>query len=79
MSWEDAAQVAVDEAKKTLHKIHGKEVTNMTVTVDDNTGKILQYRAHLINYIFYYLFLTDNKVSGHFPSGIVNCVSQGCQ
>ena len=44
-SWEDAAQVAVDEAKKTLHGIHGIEVTNMTATVDDNTGKILQYRA----------------------------------
>ena len=44
-SWEDAAQVAVDEAKKTLHGIHGKEVTNMTATVDDNTRKILQYRA----------------------------------
>ncbi len=25
-SWEDAAQVAVDEAKKTLHGIHGIEV-----------------------------------------------------
>ena len=34
-SWEDAAQVAVDEAKKTLHGIHGIEVTNMTATVDD--------------------------------------------
>ena len=44
-SWEDAAQVAVDEAKKTLHGIHGIEVTNMTATVDDNTRKILQYRA----------------------------------
>jgi hypothetical protein len=32
-SWEDAAQVAVDEAKKTLHGIHGIEVTNMTGTV----------------------------------------------
>jgi flavin-binding protein dodecin len=28
--WEDAAQVAVDEAKKTLHGIHGIEVNNMT-------------------------------------------------
>jgi hypothetical protein len=24
------------------------------------------------------LVLTDNKVSRHFPSGIVSCVSQGC-
>ena len=43
--WEDAAQVAVDEAKKTLHGIHGIEVTDMTATVDSNTGKIPQYRA----------------------------------
>jgi flavin-binding protein dodecin len=44
-SWEDAAQVAVDEAKKTLHGIHGIEVNNMTATVDDSTGKITQFRA----------------------------------
>ena len=44
-SWEDAAQVAVDEAKKTLHGIHGIEVTNMTATVDDSTGKITHFRA----------------------------------
>ena len=44
-SWEDAAQVAVDEAKKTLHSIHGIEVTNMTATVDDSTGKITHFRA----------------------------------
>jgi dodecin len=29
-SWEDAAQVAVTEASKTLHGIHGIEVKNMT-------------------------------------------------
>jgi dodecin len=44
-SWEDAAQVAVDEAKKSLHGIHGIEVNNMTAIVDDNTGKITHYRA----------------------------------
>ena len=44
-SWEDAAQVAVDEANKTLHGIHGIEVTNMTATVDDSTGKITHFRA----------------------------------
>jgi flavin-binding protein dodecin len=44
-SWEDAAQTAVDEAKKSLHGIHGMEVTNTTAIVDDNTGKITQYRA----------------------------------
>ena len=41
-SWEDAAQVAVDEARKT---IHGIEVNDMTATVDTNTGKISQFRA----------------------------------
>jgi dodecin len=44
-SWEDAAQVAVDEAKKTIHGIHGIEVKDMTATVDTNTGKIAQFRA----------------------------------
>jgi flavin-binding protein dodecin len=44
-SWEDAAQVAVDEAKKSLHGIHGIEVKDMTATVDRNTGKITQFRA----------------------------------
>jgi flavin-binding protein dodecin len=42
--WEDAAQVAVDEAKKTLQGIHGIEVMNMTATVDESTGKITHYR-----------------------------------
>lgn len=28
--WEEAAQVAIDEAKKTLHWIHGLEITDMT-------------------------------------------------
>jgi dodecin len=44
-SWEDAAQAAVNEAKKTLNGIHGIEVKNMTAAVDDSTGKITQYRA----------------------------------
>jgi dodecin len=44
-SWEEAAQVAVDEARKTLHGIHGVEVKDFTATVDTNTGKISQFRA----------------------------------
>jgi dodecin len=40
--WEDAAQVAVDEAKKTLH---GIEIIDMTAKVDPNSGKITEYRA----------------------------------
>jgi dodecin len=33
-SWEDAAQVGIDEARKTIHGIHGIEVKDMTATVD---------------------------------------------
>jgi dodecin len=43
--WEDAAQVAVDEAKKTIHGITGLEITDMTAKVDPNTGRITNYRA----------------------------------
>jgi dodecin len=43
--WEDAAQVAVDEARKTLHGIHGIEITDMTARVDEGTSKITQFRA----------------------------------
>ena len=37
--WEDAAQVAVDEAKRTLHGIHGIEVVDMTANVDPRLRK----------------------------------------
>ena len=43
--WEEAAQVAIDEASKTIHGIHGVEITDMTAKVDPNTGKITEYRA----------------------------------
>lgn len=43
--WEDAAQVAVDEAKKTLHGIHGIEVVDMTANIDPTSGKITNYRT----------------------------------
>ena len=43
--WEEVAQVALDEAKKTIHGITGLEVTDMTAKVDPNSGKISQYRA----------------------------------
>ena len=43
--WEDAAQVALDEAKKTIHGITGIEVTDVTAKVDPNSGKISEYRA----------------------------------
>ena len=38
--WEEAAQVAVDEAKKTIHGITGVEITDMTAKVDPNTGRL---------------------------------------
>ena len=44
-SWEDAAQVAIKEAKKTLHGIHGIEVRDMTTKVDPESGKITSYRT----------------------------------
>jgi dodecin len=44
-SWEEAAQVALDEAKKTIHGITGIEVTDMTAKVDPNSGMISQYRV----------------------------------
>ena len=43
--WEEAAQAAVSEAKKTIHEIHGVEITNMTAKVDPNIGSITEYRA----------------------------------
>ena len=43
--WSEAAQVALDEANKTVHGITGLEVTDMTAKVDPQTGKISSYRV----------------------------------
>jgi dodecin len=43
--WEDAVQIAVNEAKKTIHGIHGIEVKDMTAKVDPNDGRITEYRT----------------------------------
>jgi dodecin len=43
--WEEAAQAAVNEAKKTIHEIHGVEIIDMTAKVDSNSGNITEYRA----------------------------------
>jgi len=43
--WADAAQVALDEAKKTVHGINGLENVDMTAKVDPNTSQITSYRA----------------------------------
>ena len=31
--WEEAAQVAIDEARKTIHGIHGLEIMDMTAKI----------------------------------------------
>src|SRR5690606_17289082 len=43
-SWEDAAQVAVREAAKTIRNITGVEVLNWTGNVDER-GNIVEYNA----------------------------------
>jgi flavin-binding protein dodecin len=42
--WEDAAQTAINEAKKTVHGIHGVKVQDMTAEVD-SSGKIAKYKT----------------------------------
>ena len=44
-SWEDAAQVALNQAKKTIHGITGVEVGDMTAKVDPNSGNIIEYHT----------------------------------
>lgn len=45
-SWEDAVQVAVKEASKTLRGITGVEVMNWTGNVNEE-GEITGYRANV--------------------------------
>ena len=42
--WEDAAQLAVNEAKKTVHGIHGIKVQDMTADVD-SAGKLVRFKT----------------------------------
>jgi dodecin len=42
--WEDAARVAIEEAKKTIQNIHGIKIKDMTADVDP-TGRITRYKA----------------------------------
>jgi flavin-binding protein dodecin len=44
-SWQDAAQAALDESKKTIHGITGVEVVDMTAKVDPNSGNITEYHT----------------------------------
>ena len=45
--WEDAAQVALDEASKTIRGITGLEVIDKTATVHPDTGKITNYKTNI--------------------------------
>jgi hypothetical protein len=40
-SWEAAAQVAIEEAKKTVHGIHGIKIKDMTARVDHKPFSLL--------------------------------------
>jgi flavin-binding protein dodecin len=44
-SWEDAAQIAIEEAKKTVRGIRGVKIKEMTARTDPNTGRITEYRT----------------------------------
>ena len=43
--WEDAAQVALNEANKTIRGITGIEILNKTAIVDPNTCKINKFKT----------------------------------
>jgi flavin-binding protein dodecin len=43
--WTEAAQAALDEAKKTVKDITGLEVNDMTASVDPNTNTIKEYKV----------------------------------
>jgi len=44
-SWEDAVQVALNEAAKTIRGITGIELTDRTSRVDPSTGNITEYHS----------------------------------
>ena len=46
-SWEAAAQVAIEEARKTIHGIHGIKIKNMTARVDPESGRLVEYRTSI--------------------------------
>jgi flavin-binding protein dodecin len=43
--WTEAAQAALDEAKKTIKEITGLEVNDITASVDPSTGTIKEYKV----------------------------------
>ena len=46
-SWEAAAQVAIEEARKTIRGIHGIKIKEMTGKVDPETGRLVEYRTNI--------------------------------
>src|ERR687898_3137407 len=46
-SWEDAALVAVEEARKTIRGIRGIKIKDMTARVNPNIGRIAEYRTSI--------------------------------
>jgi flavin-binding protein dodecin len=44
-SWEEAAQVAITEAMKTIRGIRGVKIKEMSARVDSQSGKIAEYRT----------------------------------
>jgi dodecin len=43
--WQDAAQIALNEAKKTIRGITRMEVMDMTAKVDPTSGNIIVYHT----------------------------------
>jgi dodecin len=43
--WEAAAQVAIEEARKTIKGIHGIKIRDMTARVDPESGRLVEYRT----------------------------------
>jgi flavin-binding protein dodecin len=47
--WEDAAQAAIEETKKTIHNIHGIKIQHMTAKVHSDMATLLDTRL-VLNY-----------------------------
>jgi dodecin len=45
VGWEDMAQKAIEEAKKTVRGIHELEIVDMTASVDKESGKIKKFKS----------------------------------
>lgn len=44
-SWEAAALVAIEEARKTIRGIRGIKIKDMTARVEPDTGRVVEYRT----------------------------------